>query len=55
VKAAEGDQETKNAVLLQATQSIFSPQSTGYPKGEGEPRQGSHLIEIFRGLTGKTE
>jgi len=51
VKAA-GDEQTKNAVLVQATQSIFSPQASGYSKGETEPKQGSQIVEIVRGLSG---
>lgn len=31
---AEDDTETKNAVLLEATRSVFGPQPTGYLKGE---------------------
>jgi len=46
---AASDDETKNAVLLQATQCIFSPQQTGYISGEpeGAPPQ---VLEIVRSL-----
>jgi len=47
-----GDSEIKNMVLLQATKSIFAPQSTGFlPDGEKEGGQGSpQILEIIRGL-----
>jgi hypothetical protein len=51
VKAAEGDPQTKNAVLLQATQSIFAPQASGYLKGENDGPAASPVIEIVRGLS----
>lgn len=50
VKAARDDQ-TKDAVLVQATRSIFAPQTSGYLKGESEPPQPNQIIEIIRGLT----
>ncbi len=50
VKAARDDQ-TKDAVLVQATRSIFAPQTSGYLKGENEPPQANQIIEIIRGLT----
>jgi hypothetical protein len=50
VKAA-GDAETKNAVLLQATQSIFAPQSSGYLTTEPEPFPQSTVVEILRRFT----
>ena len=55
VAATEGDTQTKNAVLLQATQSIFAPQSTGYLKSEGDAPSGNQVIEIIRGLSNKPE
>lgn len=51
VKGA-GDAQTKDAVLLQATQSIFSPQDSGFVKNEGAPNLGSQIVEVVRG-TGK--
>jgi hypothetical protein len=48
VNAAAADDQTKNAVLLQATTCIFAPQSTGYLKGEAEPQQPNQLIEIVK-------
>jgi hypothetical protein len=48
-KAAAGDQETKNAVLLQATQCIFSPQATGYIQPEAETAM-PHVLEVVRSL-----
>jgi hypothetical protein len=49
------DKQTKDAVLVQATKSIFAPQSSGYLKGEPETPQGSQIIEIVRGMTGTKE
>jgi hypothetical protein len=48
-KAASDDQ-TKNAVLLQATQCIFSPQQTGYVTGEPEVGNASQVLEIVRSI-----
>jgi len=50
---AAGDNETKNAVLLQATQCIFAPQQTGYISGEAEAAGIPQVLEIVRNL-GKT-
>ncbi|MBZ5671148.1 MAG: hypothetical protein LAO04_15645 [Acidobacteriia bacterium] len=46
---ATGDEPTKNAVLLQATQCIFSPQQTGYVSSESEPGI-PQVLEIVRTL-----
>ena len=46
---AATDVETKNAVLLQATQCIFSPQQTGYVSGEPESAV-PPVLEIVRNL-----
>lgn len=51
VKAAGGDSQTKNAVLLQATQSIFAPQASGYLSTEPEPLPQSTVVEILRKFT----
>lgn len=52
VKAAEGDLETKSAVLLQATSSIFSPQPSGYSSKDAEGEQPGKIIEIVRSVKG---
>jgi hypothetical protein len=44
------DQQTKNAVLLQATQCIFMPQSTGYITQEGDSTGHPQILEITRGM-----
>lgn len=51
VKGA-GDPQTKDAVLLQATQSIFVPQDSGFVRSEGSPNPGGHIVEVVRGLSG---
>lgn len=51
VKASREDQ-TKDAVLVQATRSIFAPQTSGYLKRDSEPQQTNQIIEIIRSLTG---
>jgi type III secretory pathway component EscS len=48
-KAASDDQ-TKNAVLLQATQCIFSAQPTGYITGESDAAGIPQVLEIVRDL-----
>lgn len=50
VKAAGDDQQTKNAVLLQATATIFSNQNTGYLAAGPEPEGASKIIEIIKGV-----
>ena len=50
VEATKDDRETRNAVLIQATQSIFAPQPTGFSKRDTEVRSGSQVFEIFRNL-----
>lgn len=47
VKATD-DQETKNAVLLQATHCIFTPQRSGYLGKDSEPSSTNRFIEILR-------
>lgn len=47
-----GDPQTKDAVLLQATQSIFAPQESGFVRGENAPHPGSQIVEVVRGVTG---
>lgn len=42
------DPQVKNAVLVQATASIFAPQSTGYGGADGEASGGTPLIEMVR-------
>lgn len=49
---AASDEPTKNAVLLQATQCIFSPQQTGYVQGESEVGTFPQILEIVRNLGG---
>lgn len=50
-KAATDDQ-TKAAVLLQATKSIFSLQPSGYVTQEAESVGYPQVLEIIRGMTG---
>lgn len=45
---ATNDPETKNAVLLQATRSIFTPQRSGYLSKDSEPTSPNQFIEILR-------
>lgn len=51
VKAAS-DEQTKNAVLLQATQCIFSPQVTGFVTQESDGSPSPQILEIIRGSVG---
>jgi len=50
VKATGNDAETKNAVLLQATQSIFSSQPSGYVHKDSEAESPNKFIEIMRSV-----
>ncbi|HWP23738.1 MAG TPA: hypothetical protein VNM15_06080 [Candidatus Binatia bacterium] len=49
VKAASDDQ-TKNAVLIQATHCIFSPQVTGFVAHDTEAASSPQILEIVRGV-----
>lgn len=48
--ASASDEQTKNAVLLQATQSIFSHQPSGYIKIDGENSSHGTVIEVLRSI-----
>ena len=51
--SSAGDEHTKNAVLLQATESIFGHQPSGFSDrshDSGSPK----ILEVFRGLTSRT-
>jgi hypothetical protein len=51
---AAGDAQTKDAVLMQATQSIFALQTSGYLRAEHDTaQQGGQIIEVVRNLTAK--
>lgn len=45
------DKEIKDAVLLEATHSIFTPQDSGFARGD-VPNATSQVIEVFRSLKG---
>lgn len=52
VKAAgEEDIQTKNAVLLQATQCIFSPQPTGFSNKSTDVESPTKIIEIAKDIS----
>jgi hypothetical protein len=53
--AASADDQTKNAVLIETTHSIFSNQQTGYLKSEGDSDSNSKIIEIIKSATTKGE
>lgn len=50
--SSASDEQTKNAVLMQATQSIFAPQPSGYIKVDGENTAHGSVIEILRTVGG---
>jgi ABC-type maltose transport system permease subunit len=47
------DDERKSAVLLQATQTIFSHQSSGFLSKENDVHNPNPIVEIVRGVTSK--
>lgn len=47
---AASDEQTKNAVLIQATQSIFTPQNTGFVSHESEGSSSPQILEIVRSV-----
>lgn len=54
-KAAGTDTQTKNAVLLEATHTIFSNQQTGYLNHDGESDSPNRIIEIIKSSTAKAQ
>jgi hypothetical protein len=53
VKAASDDQ-TKDAVLVKATEAVFAPEPSGFLIKEAEFRPSpSQILEIFKGSSGK--
>jgi len=50
---AASDEQTKNAILLETTHSIFSNQQTGYLKKEGDSESNNKIIEIIKSATTK--
>lgn len=46
--AASADDQTKNAILLETTHSIFANQQTGYLKTEGDNESNNKIIEIIK-------
>ena len=54
MKAASADEQTKNAVLLQATKCIFSAQNTGYlGQPDKDSEGGPQILEVWRSLSPK--
>lgn len=49
---AEGtsDPEVKNAILLQAAQSIFTPQTSGHIRNEPDPSSSTQIIKVMEDL-----
>jgi hypothetical protein len=45
------DPATHSAILIQATQSIFSPQVTGFSDKDGESTGGNQVFEIYRSMS----
>lgn len=52
---ASSDPQTKDAVLIQATRSIFAPQPSGYSSAQQEPRQGNQIVEILTRMAEREE
>jgi len=49
--AAGSDLQTKSAVLLEATHTIFSTQSTGYINPDSDNDSSNRIVEIFKSFT----
>ena len=54
-KAASSDPQTKNAVLLEATHTIFSNQQTGYLNFDKDSDSANRIVEIIKSVTDKHE
>jgi len=53
--AAESDQETKNAILLQVAKAIFDPQHTAFTGPKSDTTGPAQILEITRSLKGGPE
>ena len=42
------DEQTKNAILVKATEAVFQPVGTGYQSKDAEPAPNSTIVEILR-------
>jgi hypothetical protein len=47
------DAQTRDAILLQAAKSVFSPQTSGYLRKDGEGQGGVGMVEIVRQVAAK--
>jgi len=54
-KAAGADNQTKNAVLIEATHTIFSNQQTGYLSSEKDNDSSNKIVEIIKNVTTNKE
>ena len=54
-KAAGTDNQTKNAVLIEATHTIFSNQQTGYLSSERDNDSSNKIVEIIKNVTTNKE
>ena len=50
---AAGDDQTKSAVLMEATRCIFSPQASGYADSPAADPSTPRIMEIIRGMTAR--
>ena len=50
---AAGDDQTKSAVLIEATRCIFSPQASGYRDSPAADPSTPRIMEIIRGMTAR--
>ncbi len=54
-RAAGPDEQTKNAVLLEATHTIFSNQPTGYITSDSDSESPNKIVEIIKGAVSKVD
>lgn len=54
-KAAGTDTQTKNAVLIEATHTIFSNQQTGYLNSEKDSESSNKIVEIIKNVATNKE
>ena len=48
--ASESDKEISNAILLELTKSMFSPQKTGFIKDQKDTSSENRVVEISKSL-----
>lgn len=55
VKSSGEDPIVKNAILMEVTRTIFSPQSTGFSSSDNDSESQSKVVEIVKNISGSKD